>query len=149
MPSGTDHGIWRRIRVIPFEHTISKDKLNKNLLDDLKKARKAILNWLVKGAIKYYSHGLETCSEIDHATKKYRKSQDTLGAFIDTCIKEEKGGEIRARALYDAYIEFCSDNLLTPISETKFGKDFAARGYKRGKDKISRKYLDISLKKVA
>lgn len=146
--TGTDHGIWRRIRVIPFKHTISKDKINKNLLDDLKKDRKAILNWLVKGAMKYYSNGLGICSEVEHATKDYRKTQDTLKAFIDTCIKEEKGGEIRARALYDAYVEFCSDSLLTPMSETKFGKDFAARGYKRGKDKISRKYLDISLKMV-
>ena len=35
--------------------------------------------------------------------------------------------------LYEAYIDFCSDNFLTPMSETKFGKDFAVRGYKRGK----------------
>ena len=71
-----------------------------------------------------------------------------MGAFIDSCIKKENGAEVRARALYEAYIDFCSDNLLSAMSETKFGKDFAARGYKRGKDKISRKYLDISLKKV-
>ena len=83
---------------------------------------------------------------VEKATKKYRKSQDTLGSFIEACIKEEKGQEVRARILYEAYVDFCSDNFLTAMSETKFGKDFAARGYKRGKDKISRKYLDIKLK---
>lgn len=145
---GTDHGIWRRIRIVPFEHTVTKDKLNKNLLYELKRDRQAILNWLVKGAVKYYSEGLGNCEEVEKSTKKYRKSQDTLGAFIDSCIKKEDGAETRARALYEAYCEFCSDNLLSAMSETKFGKDFAARGFKRGKDKISRKYLDIKLKNI-
>lgn len=144
--NGTDHGIWRRIRVIPFENTIPKDKLNKNLLNDLKKDRKAILNWLVKGAIKYYSDGLGSCEEVEKATKKYRKSQDTLGSFIDACIRNENGSEVRARALYEAYTCYCDDNFLSPMSETKFGKDFATRGYKKAKDKISRKYLDIALR---
>lgn len=144
--TGTDHGIWRRIRVIPFLYTVSKNKLNKNLLNELKQERKGVLAWLVKGAMKYYSEGLEPCEIVEKATKKYRKSQDTLGSFIEACIKEEKGGEVRARILYEAYIDFCSDNFLTPMSETKFGKDFPTRGYKRGKDKLSRKYLDIKLK---
>lgn len=144
--TGTDHGIWRRIRVVPFEHTVPKNKLNKNLLNELKEDRQALLAWLVKGARRYYSEGLGTCQAVEKATKKYRKSQDTLGSFIESCIKEEKGSEVRARALYEAYLAYCSDNFLTPMSETKFGKDFTAYGYKRGKDKISRKYIDIRLK---
>lgn len=144
--TGTDHGIWRRIKIIPFEHTVPKDKLNKNLLNELKQDRKAVLAWLVRGAVKYYSEGLGTCDAVEKATKKYRKAQDTLGSFIDSCIKEEKGSEVRARALYEAYLAYCSDNFLSPMSETKFGKDFASRGFTRGKDKISRKYLNIKLK---
>ena len=143
---GTDNGIWRRVRVVPFEYTVSKDKLNKNLLNELKQDKKAVLAWLVKGAIKYYEDGLGTCEAVAKATKKYRKSQDTLGGFIDACIKEENGSEVRARALYEAYIGYCNDNFLNPMSETKFGKDFATRGFKKGKDKVSRKYLDIKLK---
>ena len=146
--NGTDHGIWRRIRIVPFDHTVSKSELNKNLLNELKRDSQAILNWLVKGAMKYYSQGLGSCSEVEKATKGYRKSQDTLGSFIDSCIKKEDGAEVRARTLYEAYCEFCSDNLLSSMSETKFGKDFASRGYKKGKDKLSRKYLDIKLKNI-
>lgn len=143
---GTDNGIWRRVRVVPFEYTVSKDKLNKNLLNELKRSKKAVLEWLVKGAIKYYDEGLGNCDAVSKATKKYRKTQDTLGSFIDACIEKEKGEEVRARVLYEAYLNFCNNNFLNPMSETKFGKDFAARGFKRGKDKVSRKYLDICLK---
>ena len=139
----------RRIRIVPFEHTVSKENLNKNLLSELKRDSSAILNWLVKGAVKYYAEGLGTCEIVEKATKKYKKSQDTLGAFIESCIKEEDSAEIRARAVYEAYIDFCSDNLLSAMSETKFGKDFAAKGYKRGKDKVSRKYIGIKLRNLA
>lgn len=144
--NGTDHGIWRRIRVIPFNYTVSKDKLNKNLLKELKREKEAILCLLIKYAVKYYKQGLEPCERVEKETKKYRRSQDTIGAFVEACIKKEEGSSVRARELHKAYKEFCEENFLTAKNETQFGKDFAALGYKRGKDKISRKYLDIKLK---
>ena len=147
--NGTDHGIWRRIRVIPFKHTVSKDKLNKNLLKELKREKEEILCLLIKYAVKYYKEGLEPCESVEKETKKYRRSQDTIGAFVEACIKKEEGASVRARELHKAYEEFCEENFLTAKNETQFGKDFAALGYKKGKDKISRKYLDIKLKPSA
>lgn len=142
---GTDYGIWRRIRVVPFKYTVPKEKMNSYLLEELKRSDRGILNWLVKGAVDYYEKKLEPCEEVIKATKEYRKSQDTLGSFIHACIRESEGSSVRARRLYEAYCAFCSDNFLSPMSETKFGKDLATLGFKRGKDKISRKYIDITL----
>lgn len=143
--TGTDYGIWRRIRIIPFKHTVDKKNINKDLLDELKHCSKAILAWMIKGAEMYYNQGLKTCEAIDKATNKYRRSQDTIGTFIDAYIVEQEDGVVRARELYKSYCKFCEDNLLNPMSETKFGMDFATRGYKRSKDKISRKYIGITL----
>lgn len=145
--SGTDHGIWRRIRVVPFEYTVPKEKINKNLLSQLKLDSRAVLSWLVEGAVKYYDEGLGTCDEVDKATKRYRRAQDTLGGFIDACIRTCEGSEVRARTLYEEYLAYCNDNLLSPMSETKFGRDFSTRGFVRSKDKVSRKYVGIKLKK--
>lgn len=135
---GTDHGIWRRIKILPFPFTVPKSKLNKNLFNDLKFSAKEVLAWMVEGAVDYYKHGLSSIDIVDKATKQYRRSQDTLGSFIDACVKKSEGSEVRARALYKAYVDFCSNNLLKPMSETQFGKDFSARGFEKGKDKISR-----------
>ncbi len=146
---GTDNGIWRRVRVVPFKHTVPKDKINPNLLEELKQHRVAILNWLIEGAKAYYKYGLdiESCPEVKKATKKYRSEQDTLSSFIDACIIECENSSVNAREVYDHYIRFCDDNLLIPMSETKFGKDFAVRGnYKRARSSKSRKYLDIKLR---
>lgn len=144
--SGTDHGIWRRIRVIPFEHTVAPDKIDKTLKETLKSEAKGILAWMIEGAYDYYHHGLPKCEAVEKATKQYRRSQDTLGSFVEACIVKKDDKSVRARTLYEAYCRYCDDNFLNAMSETKFGKDFAALGYKKGKDKISRKYLGIKLK---
>ncbi len=147
--TGTDFGIWRRIRVVPFNHTVSKDKMNKDLLSQLKKNPSAILNWIVEGAKKYYEEGLdiESCEAVKTATNEYRKSQDTLGGFIKSCTAECENSSVRARDVYERYLIYCNENLISPISETKFGKDFKVRsGYETAKDKKSRKYINIKLK---
>ena len=146
---GTDNGIWRRIRVVPFKYTVSKEKINPSLLQELQQDRKAILAWLIDGAKKYYKHGLdiETCSDVKKATKKYRNEQDTIGSFINSCVEHCKNSIVKARDVYESYKQFCDDNLLIPISETKFGKDFAARGnIQRTRKSNSRMYVDLRLK---
>lgn len=143
--SGTDYGIWRRLNVIPFEHTVSKENLNKNLLAELKLQESAVLAWLVKGAVNYYKNGMKSVTAVEKATKQYRKSQDSLNAFLDACVQKSKGSEVRARTLYNAYLTFCAENFLKPLTETKFGKDISTLGFEKAKDKISRKYVNIAL----
>lgn len=143
--SGTDYGIWRRINVIPFYNTIGKKNIDKQLPEELKRHSKAVLTWLVKGAIDYYRYGLFTPEIIERETKEYRKTQNTIGSFIDACIVESKGSCVRANELYSAYVKFCNQNLISPCTSTKFGRDFAALGYIKDKDRVSRKYLDIEL----
>ncbi len=48
---GTDVGIWRRIRLIPFEVNIPKDKVDKNLKYKLRKELPLIFKWAVDGCI--------------------------------------------------------------------------------------------------
>lgn len=143
--SGTDHGIWRRIKVIPFNNIVPNCDIDKYLSQKLKKDATAVLAWLVHGAVRYYAKGLKTVKTVRKTSKTYRTSQDTLGCFIEARIRDSKHSEVRARDLYDYYVEFCNDNLLTPMSETKFGRDMNALGFKRSKDKVSRKYVNIEL----
>ena len=98
------------------------------------------------GAVKYYKDGLEPCEDVIKETKLYRKSQDTLNSFLDSCVKKGGDSAVRARELYEAYIAYCSDDFLTLMTETKFGKDLAGFEFKKAEDKTSRKYLGIKLK---
>jgi len=61
---GTDHGIWRRIKLIPFTTTIAQDKQDKNLEAKLKQETSGILNWLLEGTARWKREGLIAPSDI-------------------------------------------------------------------------------------
>lgn len=45
-----------------------------------------ILNWCIKGAIKYYSEGLYAPDDVLAATDEYREDEDTIAGFMaDRC----------------------------------------------------------------
>jgi putative DNA primase/helicase len=57
---GTDYGIWRRIRLIPFTTTITPEKQDKHLEEKLVREGPGILNWLIEGAQRWCEKGLAT-----------------------------------------------------------------------------------------
>jgi putative DNA primase/helicase len=79
---GTDYGIWRRIRLIPFTTTIPADKQDKDLEEKLKGEWSGILNWLITGTVRWQPEGLKTPDEISCATDEYRSEMDAIGNFI-------------------------------------------------------------------
>ena len=55
---GTDHAIWRRIILIPFDVTIPPEQRDKKLAEKLCKELPGILNWAIKGCLEWQEHGL-------------------------------------------------------------------------------------------
>ncbi len=98
---GTDHAIWRRIRLIPFDVTIPEAERDPHLLDKLRAELPGILAWAVRGCLAWQREGLAAPDEVLGATATYRAEQDTLAAFIeDRCVCQEnawvKAGELHA-----------------------------------------------------
>ena len=54
-----DEGIRRRIVVIPFRNTLTKDAIDRDLPEKLLEEADAILCWLVQGYYRYTVHGLK------------------------------------------------------------------------------------------
>jgi putative DNA primase/helicase len=55
---GTDHAIWRRIHLIPFNVQIPEAERDKELPDKLKAELPGILNWAIDGCILWRDQGL-------------------------------------------------------------------------------------------
>jgi putative DNA primase/helicase len=55
---GTDEGIWRRIRLIPFTVYIPDGRVDEKLPQKLKSEASGILNWALEGLEEYRLHGL-------------------------------------------------------------------------------------------
>ncbi len=103
-----DDAMWRRILRIPFEHSIPKEKQDKNVKKMLRdpEAGSAILAWVVDGCMKWQKDGLKVPEKVIQSTEAYRSEVDPLRAFFkDACVinpNDIKSWESTIR-LYNAY----------------------------------------------
>lgn len=128
---GTDHGIWRRVRLIPFTVRIPDDLQDKRLPEKLRAELPGILNWLVQGCLAWQAEGLEAPEEVLAATREYRNSQDVLGEFLLECCTVHPDLKIRAGALYARYREWSEKGGEHPINQRRFGEAMTERGFQR------------------
>jgi putative DNA primase/helicase len=102
---GTDEGIWRRVRLIPFIVDIrSKTEPREGLAEWLvANEGPGILAWAVRGFRDWIQFGFSEPPAVTNATAEYRAAEDELGGWLaDNCLKDE-GAEERADRLYRAY----------------------------------------------
>jgi P4 family phage/plasmid primase-like protien len=127
---GTDHGIWRRIRLIPFLVTIPENERDKDLFKKLQVELPGILAWAVRGCLAWQRDGLGEPAEVKAATEAYREEMDTLAGFFEDCCVLEPAAEEKAKHLYDAYVAWCVENGEHPMKQRSFGMALAERGFR-------------------
>jgi putative DNA primase/helicase len=100
---GTDHAIWRRIKLIPFTVTITEQQKDKNLFQKLKNELPGILNWAIKGCLDWQKNGLGEPQEVYKATEQYRSEQDLLEQFITDHCEVHQKRSVQASILFDTF----------------------------------------------
>jgi putative DNA primase/helicase len=116
---------WRRMRLIPFERTVSDDRKIDNLADILvAEEGPGILQWLIEGAQRYLAgdKDLTGPDKVRIATTAYAETEDHTGRFYgEACVL---GPEARTeqKALYEAYRSWCSSEGSTPASSRAFAQ---------------------------
>lgn len=126
---GTDHAIWRRIRLIPFEVKIPKEKQDKSLSKKLLAELPGVLAWALEGMALWIAEGLDPPAEVEKATADYRAEMDILSDFIDSCCIVNKIAKISAKNIYKAYLKWCEENGEKPLSQRTFGMRLTERGF--------------------
>jgi putative DNA primase/helicase len=129
---GTDDGIWRRIRRVPFNYVVPPEKRVPDLEEKLKPELSGILNWALEGLRDWRDSGLGTSASVRRATADYRDSQNRTKRFFDECIVSAKPTEYAlSEDVYGAFKVWCERNGEYHPSQTKFGMEFgklATRG---------------------
>jgi len=157
---GTDAGIWRRVKMIPFLLDLQShpEKVDRMLRDKLFAEVDGILYWMVLGCKKYFDEGLKMPTKIDEATKKYMKEEDKVGSFIvDECITQEEyvngGGKGQLCCPVASFRErintyFGYKYPIKPLKEYMKRKGFCGEDDNRVvvNDKQIRAYLNVSLR---
>ena len=126
---GTDLGIWRRIKLIPFEVNIPKEKVDKNLRYKLRKELPAILRWAVDGCIKWQKEGLQEPSSVSQAVQEYKQEMDLLAGFLEQCIVIDYtyDDKIMASDLFRLYSRWAKENNEYEMSSKKFLKEVSKK----------------------
>lgn len=133
---GTDDGIWRRMGIIPFNVQIPESKVDKKLTYKLRREIDAILNWAVEGYLKWQRDGLQEPQCIKDQRDSYRVEMDSIEAFIQDCCVIDPFSNVQAKAFYQAYREWASENGQYMMSNTKFGREMAKKYTKRKSDGV-------------
>ena len=128
---GTDNGIWRRVKLVPFTVTIPKDEQDPDLPNKLRAEWSAILSWAVAGCLDWQENGLVKPKEVLVATSTYQSDMDLFGKFIEECCKVSTDAEIPASKLYDHYKVWAAECGEYVQSQTMFGTRLGERGFTR------------------
>lgn len=120
---GTDDGIWRRIRLIPFTAQIPDEKVDKNLKFKLMKEFPQILKWAIDGAIKWQKEGLKLPQSVKTATDEYRYEMDVMSRFFSEYVVFDSNARMKASVLYNYYCEWAEMNNEYIMSMSRFGKE--------------------------
>lgn len=155
--AGVDHGIWRRMNLVPWPVKIEAHEKRPmpEVMAELMPEAPGILNWLVDGALAYLNGGLKPPREVIEATAAYQEEMDPVGAFVGMCVKtvpaavgDAAPAFVPARALYDAFVAWCYVNERQAWKEKSFSIAMTEKGFKKEKHRTGIRYLNVMLQDV-
>lgn len=144
-----DDGIWRRLKVIPFNAKIKGNSDIKNYADYLyEKAGSAIMKWIIEGAEKVSKtdHKVDDPKCVRDAVAAYREDNDWLGHFIADCCDVGDGLTEKSGEFYQQYRAYCIQSGEYTRSTTDFYAAVEKAGYVRRKSNNGTLVYGLSLK---
>jgi putative DNA primase/helicase len=143
---GTDHAIWRRLRLIPFTVTIPAAEQDKRLTEKLRAELPGILRWAVEGCLAWQQEGLAPPTAVKRATGDYRAEMDVIAAFIRDCCVVEPQRQVSTSELYAEYRGWCEQMGESAVTQKAFGTALRERGCTPGRTSGGRLWVGIALR---
>jgi putative DNA primase/helicase len=123
--SGTDGGVWRRLKLIPFTVDIATKTTPKPGFASwlVQHEGPGILAWMVRGFRDYRQNGMAEPQCVTAATSEYRSAEDKLGVFLAEHCNVVEGAIVSAAELFEVYQREFGGKW----SKTAFGSAMAER----------------------
>ncbi|MFD9442113.1 phage/plasmid primase, P4 family [Streptomyces sp. NPDC060001] len=131
-----DLGVWRRVKLVPFEATFRGSKADTSLPATLRDEAEGILAWAVRGAMEWYATGLQEPTSVATATQDYRESEDRLAEFIAARLVQEPSARVAPMTVRRAYAEWAEDAGLSRkevLSGWALGVELESRNFPKDK----------------
>lgn len=145
--SGTDHGIWRRVVLVPWSVTIPRDEQDRRLAERLEDEMAGVLNWALAGLDEYLALGLDTLPRaIVAANSEYRQDSDTVGLWIEDCCSLDGTARATNGQLYQSYATWAQAAGHRAMSSKSLGDRLRERGLTPWRTGGARGWAGIALK---
>ena len=145
---GTDHGIWRRLRMVPFlakfEDAMQIKELDKILIAE---EGPAILRWAMEGAQIWTKQGLRTPASITEATTEYRGTQDWFLNFLDERCEVDANASVASQSLFNDYRNWCTaSNIKAQVKQQTFNERLQRHNFQKKATKVANMWFGLRLK---
>lgn len=143
---GTDEGVWRRMRLIPFLAEFKEERCDPLLSEKLRAEAPAILRWAMEGTQLWLKQGLGMPKAVKEATMEYRSSMDVMQTFLDECCTLQADAKIGSQPLYDEYLRWCHTvGIRIPMKQATFNLRLKERGFLQKKTTLHNAWLGLKL----
>lgn len=142
---GGDEGIWRRVRLVPFEERFEGELCDPDLRAKLDAELPGILAWAVRGCLEWQRRGLKPPASVTGATAAYRSEMDTFSGFIDERCVVDANASASAGELYKEYRSWAEANGEKPLSQRWLAIRLSERGFTAKKSRRQRLWLGLQL----
>jgi putative DNA primase/helicase len=123
----TDWGTWRRVKLIPWEVVVPKERRDEKLKAKLRSEASGIFNWMLRGVADYLNNGMQYPQKVEAATSQYREFQDVIAQFIAARCMLDVNAEVRFSELYSAYKDWADAAQEYKMPERKFSDSLKKR----------------------
>jgi len=137
---GRDQGIWRRVKLIPFDVVIPDAQQDHALIDKLQAEGPGILRWAVEGCLLWQKEGLEPPNAVKDATKDYRSEMDVISEFIDECCVIDPAAKTPFKDLFEKFKDWSWKNGDPFSSQSEFARTLTEQGVEAGRNKNLGRY---------
>jgi P4 family phage/plasmid primase-like protien len=150
-PSVNSGGVafWERLKLIAFDNYVPTERRIQNLQDIFASEHgPAVLAWVVRGAVDYFSGGLAEPDSVKVATSGYAYSQDSVKRWFDDCCERTTSPNVKVNtnAARKSYERWCSLEGETAANITKFGNALKRLGIVKTRSHGARFYEQMILK---
>jgi putative DNA primase/helicase len=143
-----DAAIWRRLKLIPFDYTIPKDRQKKrhDVMAMFQSELPGILNWAIEGCLEWQRDGLGVPDEVINATQEYEAEQDTFSMFLEEKCVRVANAQVLSLALYREYKTWAEEHGETPASHKTFASLMSERSFAKTKTMRGALYSGVGLR---
>jgi len=122
---GLNHGLRRRIIIIPFNKIFEEHEQNKNLNEELLNEMPGIINWAMDGAkrLKENNYKFTQTKATDETKMEFEESISSSVMFFRENFTPDDNGFLTNKEIYREYKDWCYENGKKQTASNKFHKD--------------------------